>query len=96
MIRRVATTSATVLFLGESGVGKEVFARTLHRTSNRSEQPFIAVNCATIPEQLVESELFGVQRGAYTGAAQSRLGRFERAHGGTLFLDEVGTLSVSA
>lgn len=96
MIRRVATTSATVLFLGESGVGKEVFARALHRTSSRSEQPFIAVNCATIPEQLIESELFGVQRGAYTGAAQSRLGRFERAHCGTLFLDEVGTLSVSA
>lgn len=96
MIRRVAATTATVLFLGESGVGKEVFARALHRTSLRREQPFIAVNCAAIPEQLVESELFGVQRGAYTGAAQNRLGRFERAHGGTLFLDEVGTLSMSA
>ena len=96
MIRRVAETNATVLFLGESGVGKEVFARALHRTSRRGEQPFIAVNCAAIPEQLLESELFGVERGAYTGAGQTRLGRFERAHGGTLFLDEVGTLSMSA
>jgi DNA-binding NtrC family response regulator len=96
MIQRVAATSATVLFLGESGVGKEVFARALHRTSGRRDQAFIAVNCAAIPEQLVESELFGVERGAYTGAGQSRLGRFERAHGGTLFLDEVGTLSMSA
>ena len=96
MIQRVAGTSATVLLLGESGVGKEVFARALHRTSTRKDQPFVAVNCAAIPEQLVESELFGVERGAYTGAGQSRLGRFERAHGGTLFLDEVGTLSMSA
>lgn len=96
MVRRVAPTQATVLFLGESGVGKEVFARTLHRLSARSTMPFVAVNCAAIPEQLIESELFGVERGAFTGAMQSRLGRFERADGGTLFLDEIGTLSASA
>jgi len=96
MVKRVAPTQATVLFLGESGVGKEVFARTLHRLSARSSMPFVAVNCAAIPEQLIESELFGVERGAFTGAMQSRLGRFERADGGTLFLDEIGTLSAIA
>ena len=96
MVRRVAPTNATVLFLGESGVGKEVFARTLHRLSSRSNKPFVAVNCAAIPEQLMESELFGAERGAYTGAIQSRIGRFERADGGTLFLDEIGTLSFGA
>jgi two-component system, NtrC family, response regulator HydG len=96
MVQRVAPTSATVLFLGESGVGKEVFARTLHRLSSRSHKPFVAVNCAAIPEQLIESELFGAERGAYTGATQSRAGRFERADGGTLFLDEIGTLSAGA
>ena len=93
---RVARTQATVLFTGESGVGKEVFARRLHRISSRAEQPFVAVNCAAIPETLIESELFGVERGAYTGAGAARLGRFERAHGGTLFLDEIGTLSYAA
>ncbi|MBX3680794.1 MAG: XylR N-terminal domain-containing protein, partial [Rhodocyclaceae bacterium] len=72
MVRKVAPTQATVLFLGESGVGKEVFARTLHRFSARSDKPFIALNCAAIPEQLIESELFGVERGAFTGATQSR------------------------
>jgi two-component system, NtrC family, response regulator HydG len=96
MIDRVAPTAATVLFLGESGVGKEVFARTLHRVSPRRERPFVALNCAAIPEALVESELFGVEKGAYTGAVQARLGRFERADGGSLFLDEVGTLGMSA
>ncbi len=96
MLRRVAPTLATVLFLGESGVGKEVFAQTLHRLSARAQKPFVALNCATIPEQLVEFELFGAERGAYTGATQSRLGRFERADGGTLFLDEVGTLTLGA
>lgn len=96
MVRRVADTSATVLFLGESGVGKEVFARTLHRNSPRTAQPFIAINCAAIPENLVESELFGVEKGAFTGAHAARAGRFERAHGGTLFLDEIGTLSLTA
>ena len=96
MLQRVAPTAATVLFTGESGVGKEMFASMLHRISPRSSQPFVAVNCAAIPETLVESELFGVERGAYTGAGTSRPGRFERAHGGTLFLDEIGTLSLVA
>jgi two-component system, NtrC family, response regulator HydG len=96
MVQRVAPTNATVLFLGESGVGKEVFARMLHRLSSRSHKPFVAVNCAAIPESLIESELFGAERGAYTGATQSRAGRFERADGGTLFLDEIGTLSAGA
>ncbi len=96
MVRRVAPTHATVLFLGESGVGKEVFARMLHRLSSRSQKPFVAVNCAAIPESLIESELFGAERGAYTGATHSRAGRFERADGGTLFLDEIGTLSAGA
>jgi DNA-binding NtrC family response regulator/predicted hydrocarbon binding protein len=96
MISRVAGTRATVLFLGESGVGKEVCARTLHRISARSGGPFVAVNCAAIPEALVESELFGVDKGGYTDATQSRPGRFERAHGGTLFLDEIGILSMTA
>ena len=83
-----------MLFTGESGVGKELFAAMLHRISARQAQPFIAVNCAAIPETLMESELFGVERGAYTGATSSRAGRFERADGGTLFLDEIGTLSL--
>ncbi|MGB4063783.1 MAG: sigma 54-interacting transcriptional regulator [Azonexus sp.] len=96
MIQRVAPTKATVLFLGESGVGKEQFARTLHNISDRAEQPFIAINCAAIPEQLIESELFGVEKGGFSGASQSRPGRFERADGGTLFLDEIGTLSLVA
>ncbi|MCP3708689.1 sigma-54-dependent Fis family transcriptional regulator [Paraburkholderia sp. CNPSo 3274] len=96
MIRRVAATRATVLFLGESGVGKEVFARTLHRISNRGAGAFVAVNCAAIPESLVESELFGVEKGGFTDATQSRPGRFERANGGTLFLDEIGILTMTA
>ncbi len=96
MVRRVAPTQATVLFLGESGAGKEVFARALHRMSPRAGQAFVALNCAALPEHLVESELFGVERGAFSGAVHSRLGRFERADGGTLFLDEIGTLSASA
>jgi len=96
MLKRVAPTAATVLFTGESGVGKELFAYMLHQIGPRKEQPFVAVNCAAIPETLIESELFGVERGAYTGASQSRPGRFERASGGTLFLDEIGTLSLVA
>jgi two-component system response regulator HydG len=95
-LSRVARTTATVLFTGESGVGKEKFASMLHRISPRKDQPFIAVNCAAIPETLIESELFGVERGAYTGASHSRPGRFERASGGTLFLDEIGMLSFVA
>jgi len=96
LLKKVAVTDATVLFLGETGVGKEVFARTLHDISARGRKPFVAVNCAAIPENLVEAELFGVERGAYTGAVESRPGRFERANGGTLFLDEIGTLSLIA
>lgn len=96
LLQKVADTNASVLFLGETGVGKEMFARTLHRLSGRADKPFIAVNCAAIPENLIESELFGVERGAFTGALQSRPGRFERAHGGTIFLDEIGTLNLVA
>ena len=84
------------MFLGESGVGKEIFAHNLHQLSERSDKPFVAVNCAAIPEHLMESELFGVEKGAFTGATLSRPGRFERADGGTLFLDEIGTLSFTA
>jgi DNA-binding NtrC family response regulator/predicted hydrocarbon binding protein len=93
-LKRVAPTQATTLFTGESGVGKELFAQMLHEISPRKGSPFVSINCAAIPESLTESELFGVERGAYTGATLSRPGRFERANGGTLFLDEVGTLSL--
>ena len=93
MLDRVASTDATVLFTGESGVGKELFSRTLHEISLRNAGPFVAVNCAAIPESLIEAELFGVERGAYTGANVTRAGRFERASNGTLLLDEVGCLS---
>lgn len=96
LIERVTPTQATVLFTGASGVGKELFAQTLHHISPRATAPFIAINCAAIPDTLVESELFGVERGAYTGASASRAGRFERARGGTLFLDEVASLSLVA
>jgi len=95
-INRVASTSAPVLFLGESGVGKELFARMLHEASPRSKEPFVAVNCAAIPEQLIEADLFGVEKGAFTGASTSREGRFERANGGTLLLDEIGCLTLDA
>ncbi|MSR14588.1 MAG: sigma-54-dependent Fis family transcriptional regulator [Gammaproteobacteria bacterium] len=96
LIRKAAASQVTVLLLGETGVGKELFGRHLHQQSPRAKAPFIAVNCAAIPEDLIESELFGVEKGAFTGANQSRPGRFERAHGGTLFLDEVGELSPGA
>ncbi|WP_353192056.1 sigma 54-interacting transcriptional regulator [Pandoraea pnomenusa] len=95
-VSKVAPTLATILLLGESGVGKEIFARNVHRLSPRKNGPFIALNCAAIPEQLIESELFGVERGAYTGAEHTRKGRFEAASGGTIFLDEIGTLSAGA
>jgi DNA-binding NtrC family response regulator len=96
LTRRVAGTDATVLFRGESGVGKERFARTLHSISPRAAGPLVSVNCAAIPPDLVEAELFGVERGAFTGADQSRPGRFERAEGGTLFLDEISSLPLPA
>jgi transcriptional regulator with AAA-type ATPase domain len=91
-----AATAVDVLFLGETGAGKEVFARALHRLSPRRSGPFVAINCAALPENLIEAELFGVERGAFTGATRSRAGRFERADGGTLFLDELGTLSFAS
>lgn len=94
-LERVAGTRASVLLTGESGVGKELFATRLHRLSDRSNGPFVAFNCAAIPDNLMESELFGVERGAFTGASHSRAGRFERAQGGTLFLDEIATLSLA-
>lgn len=96
LLKKAANSQITVLLLGETGVGKEMFARALHKASSRAKAPFVAVNCGALPEQLVESELFGVQQGAYTGALQSRPGRFERAHGGTLFLDEVAELPPQA
>jgi two-component system response regulator FlrC len=91
-VRKVAVTDATVLLLGESGTGKEVVARTLHRESRRRDGPFVAVNCAALSDTLLESEMFGHERGAFTGADKSRRGRFELADGGTLFLDEVTEL----
>ncbi|MBC7929878.1 MAG: sigma-54-dependent Fis family transcriptional regulator, partial [Rubrivivax sp.] len=91
--RAVADTNATVLVTGENGTGKEVVARAIHEESARSERPFVAVSCATLPESLIESELFGHEKGAFTGAVQARKGRFELADGGTLFLDEIGELT---
>ena len=93
---QVAATETTVLLLGESGTGKEVVARYLHRASPRHDGPFVALNCAALPEQLLEAELFGYERGAYTGATQSKPGQLEQAAGGTLFLDEVAEMSPSA
>ncbi len=96
LLTQAAGSQITVMLQGETGVGKEIFARTLHSMGNRCKESFIAINCAAIPHDLVESELFGVEKGAYTGAHTSRAGRFERADGGTLFLDEVGDLPLSA
>ncbi len=95
-IARVAATDATVLITGESGVGKEVAARMIHHFSRRKNGPFVAVNCAAIPEELIESELFGYERGAFTGAQTSKKGKFDLADGGTIFLDEIGDMSLSA
>src|SRR5258708_4262656 len=92
MARVVAPTDATVLINGETGTGKELIAEAIHKCSGRSNGPFVKVNCAAIPAGLLESELFGHERGAYTGAVARNIGRFERANGGTLFLDEIGDL----
>jgi len=91
-VAKVAPSDSTVLILGETGTGKELIARALHRRSERATEPFVRVNCAAIPQSLIASELFGHEKGAFTGALQRRVGRFESAHGGTLFLDEVGDL----
>jgi transcriptional regulator with PAS, ATPase and Fis domain len=93
--QRVAQTEATVLLLGESGTGKELFARAVHHLSNRRDKPFVAINCAAIPETLIENELFGHERGAFTGANDRRQGKFELASSGTVFLDEIGELPLS-
>ena len=94
-VERAAATDAIVLLEGKSGTGKELFARTLHAFSRRAAGPFVAINCAAIPENLLESELFGHEKGAFTGAVARKLGKFEVAHGGTLFLDEIGDLPVA-
>jgi DNA-binding NtrC family response regulator len=93
--QRVAQTAATVLLLGESGTGKELFALAVHHLSNRRDKPFVAINCAAIPETLIENELFGHERGAFTGATDRRQGKFELASGGTVFLDEIGELPLA-
>lgn len=94
LVKRVAPTSGSVLITGENGTGKEVIAKTIHALSPRFKKPFVEVNCAAIPEELIESELFGHEKGAFTGAVSLRRGRFDLAHGGTIFLDEIGDMSL--
>ena len=95
LVRKIAKSNVTVLVNGESGTGKEVVARMLHAASDRSERPFIAVNCGAIPADLLESEMFGHERGSFTGASSARAGMFQLAHHGTIFLDEIGEMSPS-
>jgi two-component system response regulator AtoC len=95
LIRQVANSDLNIIICGESGVGKELVAQALHLSSNRKEKPFVKVNCAAIPSELLESELFGYERGAFTGADRSKMGKFELAHTGTIFLDEIGDMPVS-
>src|SRR5881275_2469263 len=92
-IQRVAPTDSTVLLQGESGTGKELFARAIHQLSARRNKPFVAINCAAIPDTLIENELFGHEKGAFTGASSRQIGKFELADNGTIFLDEIGELS---
>ncbi|NBU20521.1 sigma-54-dependent Fis family transcriptional regulator, partial [bacterium] len=94
MIRRVAPTTGSVLITGENGTGKELVAQSIHALSPRFNKPFVEVNCAAIPEELIESELFGHEKGSFTGATTLRRGKFDLAHGGTLFLDEIGDMSL--
>ena len=94
-VRLVAPANTTVLLEGETGTGKELIAQSLHQNSNRAREPFVAVHCAALPSNLLESELFGYEKGAFTGASEKRIGRFEAAHGGTLFLDEIGEIDAS-
>ena len=96
MIERVANTDVTVLIRGESGTGKELVANAIHFNSSRASKPFLKLNCAALPDTLIESDLFGHEKGAFTGATEQHMGRFERADGGTLFLDEIGTLNLTA
>jgi len=95
-MQKIAQTDTTVLLLGESGTGKELFARAIHQLSTRAQKPMLSINCAAIPEPLLENELFGHEKGAFTGADTRRAGKFELAHGGTIFLDEIGELPASA
>jgi two-component system response regulator PilR (NtrC family) len=95
MVHKVARSMAPVMVCGESGTGKELVARAIHEVSTRSAEPFVAVNCGAIPEQLLEAEFFGYRKGAFTGAAEDRAGFFQAAHGGTLFLDEIGELPLA-
>ena len=94
-IEKIAPTDVAVLLLGESGTGKEVLAQAIHRLSPRAKKPFVAINCAAIPETLLESELFGHEKGAFTGAVKQTIGKIENAHGGTLFLDEIGDVPMA-
>ena len=95
VVKQIADSKSTVLIMGESGTGKELISRAIHYNSNRKNYPFVTINCAAIPETLIESELFGHEKGAFTNAIERKLGRFEVAHQGTLFLDEIGELSLT-